>query len=75
MEPKSETVFNEYRSLISNPKCNKINISASGYNFGENGQIKSVCVVCRDQKQLEVEDFEENSQANVEKADTKASLK
>lgn len=75
MEPNSETVFNEYRSLISDYKCNKINVSASGYNFGENGQIISVCAVCRDPKQLEVEDSEENSEANVEEADTKASLK
>ncbi len=75
MEPNSETVFNEYRSMISDSKCNKINVSASGYNFGEDGQIKSVCAVCRDQKQLEIEDLEENSEADVEEADTKASLK
>jgi hypothetical protein len=61
--------------LIQDPKCNKINVSASGYNFGEDGQIKSVYAVCREQKQLEVEDLEEKSEANVEEADTKASLK
>ena len=75
MEPNSEKVFNEYRSLISKPKCNKINVSVSGYNFGEDDQIKSVCAVCRDPKQLEVEDLEDNSEANVEEADTKASIK